>query len=189
LKSASERPQTIIFSDFQQVKPLGEFTGKHYGNYPIPDFKSMKIAFYILAILALPAFCKGQDTAILKIDPVKGDTIIIENPIGKVVDSVRYIQVEQMPVAGYDVYKFIAEKMRYPKDAYDAGIGGRINVQFKVSEEGYLDSFKILKPLYPSLDSEALRVVKSLPQPWKPAKHMGKIVSIWYTLPVFFRQE
>ena len=94
-----------------------------------------------------------------------------------------------MPEAGYDVTDFIRKNLRYPKDAYDAGIEGRVNVRFIVTEQGYFDSVKVMKPLYPSLDAEAIRIIKALSQPWKPGKMGNKVVRVHYTIPVFFRAE
>jgi protein TonB len=94
-----------------------------------------------------------------------------------------------MPEPGYDMYDFIRKNQKYPKEAYEAGVEGRVNVQFIVTEQGYFDSVKMVKQLYPSLDAEATRIVKAMPQPWKPGKMGGKVVRVHYTIPIIFRAE
>jgi len=44
---------------------------------------------------------------------------------------------------------------------------------------------EVLRGLYPSLDAEAVRVVRSSPK-WKPALKDGKPCRMTYTLPVLF---
>jgi protein TonB len=59
-------------------------------------------------------------------------------------------------------------------------------VTFVVEKEGQISEVKVLRNLYPSLDKEALRVVKSMPN-WKPGMQNGKPVRVKYNLPVFFQ--
>lgn len=40
----------------------------------------------------------------------------------------------------------------------------------------------------PSLDKEAVRVIKSMPK-WKPGKQRGKAVRVKYTVPVNFKLQ
>lgn len=100
----------------------------------------------------------------------------------------KYVYIEQMPEAPYDLSKYLATHIRYPKDAWDEGIGGKVHIRFIVTEKGLIDSPWVVKPLYPSLDSEALRVIRTMP-PWKPGKQNGKPVRVPFTLPVYFRPE
>ena len=44
---------------------------------------------------------------------------------------------------------------------------------------------KIARGVDPSLDAEALRVVKLLPK-WKPGKQKGQDVAVQYTVPIKF---
>ena len=74
----------------------------------------------------------------------------------------------------------------YPLDALEKGVEGRVVINFKVCEDGYVRDVKILDGLMPSLDSEAVRLVSSSPK-WEPAIMDGKKVSVTYTMPVVFR--
>ncbi|RYE21426.1 MAG: energy transducer TonB [Sphingobacteriales bacterium] len=89
-----------------------------------------------------------------------------------------------------NVYNFVNSNLRYPRDASKEGIEGRVYVQFIVKEDGYLDSIRILKGQLPSMNKEALRLAKLLPQPWKPGKNLqGQPAKSWYMLPVTFHLE
>ncbi|WP_276134964.1 energy transducer TonB [Polluticoccus soli] len=98
--------------------------------------------------------------------------------------------VEQMPEAPYDVSAYMAKNIRYPDAAREAGIDGRVNVQFVVSEDGSIGDVRVVgsKRLGGGLEDEAVRVVKGMPN-WKPGKQNGRPVKVYYTLPVMFRLE
>lgn len=84
------------------------------------------------------------------------------------------------------MFGFIRRNIRYPKDAYDAGISGRSIVQFVVNKDGSLSDFKLPRPENPSFDKEALRIVKAMPY-WRPGKQRGKTVRVRITLPIKFQ--
>ena len=59
-------------------------------------------------------------------------------------------------------------------------------VQFVITEEGKLADVKVLKGVHPLLDKEAIRVIESAPQAWKPGTIRNKPVSIGITFPISF---
>ena len=59
-------------------------------------------------------------------------------------------------------------------------------VQFVVGRDGSISGAKVVKSVDPSLDKEAIRVVKSMPK-WIPGKQNGQSVNVKYTLPVTFQ--
>ena len=78
------------------------------------------------------------------------------------------------------------EEAVYPTKAQTEGIQGRVAVQFIVDENGYIIEPNIVRSVEPSLDNEALRLIKMLPQ-WKPGTLKGKAVKVKYTVPVAFK--
>jgi protein TonB len=58
-------------------------------------------------------------------------------------------------------------------------------VMFVVETDGTLSNVRVAKKVFPSLDSEAVRVVKTMPK-WKPGKEKGRPVRVNFTLPVVF---
>ena len=102
-----------------------------------------------------------------------------------------YISVEEMPEypGGIpELMKFLSENISYPQDAIDNNIQGRVILKFVVNTDGSIDRIQILRGIDNSLDTEAIRVVSSLPK-FKPGKQNGVPVPVWFLLPVHFRLE
>ena len=103
-----------------------------------------------------------------------------------------FIVVEQMPTfmaEGYkDFREYIAKNIRYPEEAAQNGIQGKVYVQFIVEPDGTLSNIKVIRGLAPSIDEEAIRVVKSSPK-WQPGTQRGKPVKTQFTVPIVFALE
>ena len=104
--------------------------------------------------------------------------------------------MEEMPEfpGGTEALKeYLDKNMKYPAEAKEKGIQGRVIVQFVVDEKGKVTSPKIVRSVDPSLDAEALRLIENMPQ-WTPGKKTdekgkSKAVATQYTLPIAFRME
>lgn len=100
-----------------------------------------------------------------------------------------YDVVETMPSfpggAG-EMMKYLAANIKYPKEAEEKNITGRVIVSFVVTATGDITNVNIVKPVHPSLDAEALRIVSGMPK-WTPGMQSGKPVNVKFTLPVIFR--
>jgi protein TonB len=81
--------------------------------------------------------------------------------------------------------KYLSKNVRYPEQAIDKRLQGTVLVCFVVTSDGLVKDVKIVKGIESSLDTEALRVVSSMP-PWKPGLRAGKPVNIVLTLPIRF---
>jgi len=99
-----------------------------------------------------------------------------------------FVLVEEMPIfPGGDstLLAYISRNTKYPEVAKNNKIQGKVIVRFCVSATGSVDRISILKGINPELDTEAARVVSSLPE-FKPGKQGGKPVPVWYMVPVNF---
>ena len=99
-----------------------------------------------------------------------------------------YDQVEQMPEfpGGMPaMIEYLQTNMKYPEDAVKQKVGGRVMVMFVVETDGSISNVRVARNVFPSLDAEAVRVVKTMPK-WKPGKEKGRLVRVNYTLPVVF---
>ena len=99
-----------------------------------------------------------------------------------------YDQVEQMPEfpGGMPaMIEFLQTNIKYPKDAIKQDVGGRVMVMFVVETDGSISNVRVARKVFPSLDKEAVRVVKAMPK-WKPGKEKGRAVRVNFTLPVVF---
>ena len=101
-------------------------------------------------------------------------------------DNMIYQYVEEMPEFKGDINTYIAKNVVYPYDAIKEEVEGRVTVKFIVYTLGKVFDVSIVRSVYPSIDSEALRVVRNMPA-WKPAKQNGKPVMVFYTLPILFK--
>lgn len=81
--------------------------------------------------------------------------------------------------------EWVTAHLNYPKDAKAAGISGTVRVRFLVNTNGSVKDVELVEGVFPSLDAEALRVIKSSPK-WKPAVKDGRPVPVTYTIPVIF---
>lgn len=82
---------------------------------------------------------------------------------------------------------YISDNMKYPQDAYDKNIQGRVILKFLVRKTGEVDSVKILRGKDPSLDEEAIRLVSGFPQ-FKPATFDLEPVDRWIAFPLKFNK-
>ena len=80
---------------------------------------------------------------------------------------------------------WVTAHLKYPKDAKAAHVDGTVKVKFVVGSNGGVQEVEVLEGVFPSLDAEAVRVIKSSPK-WKPGIKDGKPCRVTYTLPVIF---
>ncbi|NEU09141.1 energy transducer TonB [Flavihumibacter sp. R14] len=82
--------------------------------------------------------------------------------------------------------KFLGSNIKYPVNARENNIQGKVYIGFIVEKTGELSDLKIIKGIGGGCDEEALRVLKTSP-PWKPGMVEGKPVRTAYTFPVTFQ--
>jgi periplasmic protein TonB len=87
-----------------------------------------------------------------------------------------------------EMQRFIQENIRYPQEAIEQNIQGRVKVKFVVEKDGTVSYAEIVKSVDHRLDKEALRVVRSMPK-WEPAYSKGKPVRSVNHLPINFTLE
>ena len=67
---------------------------------------------------------------------------------------------------------YFAKNIKYPKDAYQKGIQGRVICQFTINKDGSVSDVEIVTKVYSSLDAEAVRLIKNTSKKWKPAREV-----------------
>ena len=116
---------------------------------------------------------------------VKGKTI---EPSGKVVE---YDVEEKLPAfpGGTPAFgRFVGKNMRYPAEAKQKNIQGRVFISFVVEKDGAITDAKVLRGIGGGCDEEALRVINLSPK-WEPGIQRGKAVRVSYTIPLFFQLQ
>ncbi|MDE5900210.1 MAG: energy transducer TonB [Muribaculaceae bacterium] len=95
-------------------------------------------------------------------------------------------QMPEFPGGTSALYEYLSKNIRYPEQAAQNDIQGRVTVQFVVEKDGSIGEVKVVRSKDPDLDKEAVRVVKSLPK-FVPGKMNGQSVRVWFTLPITFK--
>ena len=107
-------------------------------------------------------------------------------------DSARqstYMVVEDMPkFLGGDLTQWLAKNAKYPEAALKRKAEGRVFVQFIIEKDGRVTNAKVLRPVDPDLDREAVRVVSSMPR-WKPGLSGGRTIPVEILLPLYSRRQ
>lgn len=97
-------------------------------------------------------------------------------------------QVPEFPGGMQALGQYLARNLRYPTEAQQNKVQGRVFVQFVVSPTGDIQSLRILKGIGSGCDEEAVRVVSQMPK-WIPGKQNGRAVAVQYNLPIQFSLE
>ena len=135
----------------------------------------------------LPAI---EDTVVLK----KGEIDDTEIVVGEIIDPEQEDNVYEaivdvrptFPGGDEKLMEWISQHIVYPPGCWESHIQGRVIIRLMIKADGSVGEAEIIRGVYPELDKEALRVVKSLPK-FNPATLNGKAVEYWFTLPIIFR--
>jgi len=103
-------------------------------------------------------------------------------------DEEFFMVVENMPeFPGGDLglMKYIQKNVKYPAIAKEYNITGKVYVSFIVDRSGSVTNVKIVRGVDKNLDTEAMRVVKSLPK-YKPGRQRGENIRVMFTIPINF---
>ena len=103
---------------------------------------------------------------------------------GEVLDVVE--QMPAFPGESSGLMKWISQNIKYPRNAQENGIQGRVVCTFVVERDGSVSDVQVKRSVDPSLDKEAVRVLSMMPK-WTPGMQDGKPVRVKYTIPVIFR--
>ena len=168
------------------------------------------IAFFIIS-------CTDKDAPITEIEPAEEISAEMTEATD-VAESVIFYIVEEMPTfkggEPIEFRRYIAQNLKYPPEAAEQGVTGKIITSFIVTKEGkvvipdqevlaemegkVLD--EVVVTAYRSLQDdaeapdekyiqmlkdEAIRVIAGSPD-WEPGKQRGKAVNVMFTFPIIF---
>ncbi len=135
---------------------------------------------------------KNKDSIkkINKIDSVTftfGD-ILIEpiEPIDTISGVYHYVDTMPEFPGGLSKWEeFVRNELRYPEYSKSLNLSGTVLLEFIIEPDSSISNIRVLNSVFPELDEEAIRVLKSSPK-WIPGKQMGKPVRVAYTIPIKF---
>lgn len=134
-----------------------------------------------------PGMQRGKAVAVKYTVPI---TFRLKSPVEETKEETLTVVdvMPQYPGGDRELLKFIAQSIKYPTDAQEAGVQGRVICSFVVDKKGNIVEPKIIRGIDPSLDAEALRVIGMMPR-WTPGRQDGKAVRVLYTVPITFRLQ
>jgi TonB family protein len=158
VNAINKHAEVVFLKPAESVMPNEDVTTN--GSEPLKEVK--------VNAIDEPAIVNG-DTI-----PAKGDELFTE--------------VEQPPAfpGGIKAFgEFLGRNTRYPKEAREKNIQGKVIVSFVVEKDGSLTGLKVMRPISADLDEEALRVLKLSPR-WNPGIQNGHKVRVHYSVPIQF---
>ena len=71
----------------------------------------------------------------------------------------------EFPSGQASLLKYLATRIKYPAIAQENGIQGRVSCSFVVDTDGSLKNIEVIRGIDPSLDREAVRVIREIGDP------------------------
>jgi len=119
----------------------------------------------------------------------KNGIFIEGTSIDKSGQAVTYTKVNVIPPhfkggdAGFG--RYLHNNIKYPEEARRVGTQGEVMVSFVVEKDGTVDDVRVARPVGPSIDAEAVRVITNSPR-WVPGMQYGRPVRVMYSVPINF---
>lgn len=121
--------------------------------------------------------------ALFGLTTVSAQKTVVAQKNQKVFDVVE--QMPEYPGGIQALFEYLSQNVKYPADAEKQKVEGRVIATFVVETDGTINNVEVVKPVFPSLDAEAIRVLQGMPK-WTPGKQSGKEVRVKYTVPINF---
>ena len=128
---------------------------------------------------------KLSGKAVYKDSIQQSATLYLED--GSVNTKITQFYVESIYPGGIPAWiAYLQNTLRYPNSAVRHEIQGTVVIQFKVAKDGKPSEFEIVQSADPSLDKEALRVLKKTER-WEPAIVGGRYADTYKRQPIVFK--
>ncbi len=121
--------------------------------------------------------------AMLGLTTVNAQKTVVAEKNQQVFDVVE--QMPEYPGGIQALFEYLQQNVKYPEDAKNQKVEGRVIATFVVETDGTINNVEVVKPAFPSLDAEAVRVLSAMPK-WTPGMQSGKVVRVKYTVPINF---
>lgn len=163
----------------------GIFSPMLFDDQPVECNIELKIPVYQNKILLMDDFNESENSS-------RNETTLEEETTYtwnfSSIDDITFFIVEQMPEfpgGELAMRTFIGKNIRYPVEAQEKGIKGKVYVNFVIDKTGRPVKLSIVKGVHHLIDNEAMRVISLMPT-WRPGMQRGKTVNVSYTVPINF---
>ena len=92
----------------------------------------------------------------------------------------------QYPGGAVELMKWLTKNLRYPSQAQQRKIQGKVVAVFYVEKDGSITGLNIVQSLSPECDQEALRVLRMMPN-WKPGIQHDQPCRTKVSIPIVFK--
>lgn len=136
----------------------------------------------------VPMYFKINKNALAGGNPVKPIRDFSKKNDSILESNIIYTIVDKMPVYVYGesgLSDFIGHNIRYPREAKQEGIEGRILCSFVVAPDGSISNIEVVESANKALNEEAIRVLGLMPK-WIPGENGGEKVHVKCLLPIDF---
>ena len=95
-------------------------------------------------------------------------------------------QLPEFPGGAVEFMKWLTKNLHYPSSAQQRKVQGKVVAQFIVNTDGSISDIEIMKSVDASLDREAVRVLRLMPN-WKPGQQDAKPCRTQVCIPIVFK--
>ena len=95
-------------------------------------------------------------------------------------------ELPEFPGGASEFMKWLTKNLHYPAQAQQRKLQGKVVAQFIVNKDGTISNIELVKRVDPSLDNEALRVLRLMPR-WKAGQHNEKPCRTQVCIPIVFK--
>ena len=120
-------------------------------------------------------------TATIPDNPAKDNMKPDKNGVYQIVE-----EMPSFPGGDRELMEHIAKNIKYPQEAMDKEIQGRVFVSFVVEKDGSVSNVELKRGIGGGCDEEAIRVISTMPK-WNPGKMKGEPVRVSYMMPINFK--
>lgn len=142
--------------------------------------KRMITLIFSLALI-MPLY-SGAETYPVEVTDVE-QPVVTEVPVKEIFTAVE--EEAKFPGGEDAMQEWIKSNLCYPKQAKKARVEGIVKVDVTIEKDGSISDARVKTPVNELLDTEALRLVSSMPN-WKPQKNNGVPVRAFVTIPIKF---
>lgn len=136
----------------------------------------------LLILLGTVSICAQNTTRLQRVEVAPGKSVM--KKVHEMTDN--GVVIPRFPGGMDALMNYLRTNIKYPVDAENKGIQGRVVCAFVVDEEGSISDIDIRESVDALLDSEAERVVRNMPK-WIAGTKDGWPIKVRFILPVNFR--
>ncbi|MBD5244222.1 MAG: energy transducer TonB [Barnesiella sp.] len=146
--------------------------------------KALSTLIFLAVSLIWSSYAQAQQRRVVTYQTVVSDNRVID------IDAYIFDSVDEEPhFPGGDgaMMKFINRERRYPAQAYNSGIEGRVLCGFVVTPDGTITGPEVIRGVEESLNKEAIRIISRMPR-WVAGKIGDSKVPVYCILAIPFRR-